>query len=173
MRSAADVVASVQRYLAVSLGAEWDVRLWSDEGSFSPPIARVSEAGPLLSVRHGRVSVDCTLPLQVHCYSRPERTPTASLARAREVEELLHGVIEVGRGDARPRRIPLYDAASETRAYYDFVRVTDFSVNRVTDSADPTITVVVADLRLAWSRSTLADVTAVTAAELRLREEPA
>lgn len=173
MRTSSDAVLSLQRYFAIAMGAEWDVRLWSDEGSFSPPVARIAEAGPLLSARHGRGSVDCTLPLQVHCYSAPAQTPSLSLARAREVEELLTTIIETGIAGGWPRRIPLYDFPGETRNAYDYLRVSDFSLARVQDSTDPTLVVVVADLRVAWSRPTLIDPAQVLAAELRLSEDPA
>jgi hypothetical protein len=170
MRTTAfDALLSAQRYLAIAMGVPWDVRLWSEEGAFSPPVARIAESGPLLSARHGRASTDLTLPLQLHAYTAPALTPTESLARARAAEELLHVAIEVGVGDARPRRIPLYSFPEETRNVYDFLRVVDFSVNRVSDSEDPTLVVVVADLRVQWSRATVVEPETITVADVRSR----
>jgi hypothetical protein len=173
MRTATDAVLSAQRYFAVALGADWECRLWTDEGSFSPPIARIAEAGPVLHARHGRGVVEMVLPLQLHCYTAPGPSAAASLERARAVEELLTQIIETGSGDGRPRRIPLYDFPGETRNYYDYLRVIDFSVTRTMDAQDATLIVVIADLRVGWSRVTVLDPDQVTVGELRLRDQPA
>jgi hypothetical protein len=177
MRTSHDAIMSVKRYMAVALGAEWEVRLWSDEGSFAPPVARVAEASPTLVARHGRVAVEVTQALQVHCYTEPADTVSGSLVRARAVEELLHTAIEVGVGEAWPRRIPLYDydgidagEPSTARNYYDFLRVADFSVNRIEDSEDATLVVVVADVRVRWSRATTIDPGTGTVESLRVEE---
>lgn len=176
MRQVNDVLMSVKRYMAVALGPEWEVRLWSDEGSFKPPLARVAESAPT-QYDSRRVATDITQALQVHCYSHPADTASLALREARAVEEKLTVAVEVGVDLAWPRRIPLYDyegkgpgEPSDARNTYDFVRVVDFSVNHVQDSDDPTIVVVVADIRVRWSRATTVDMALVTVNSLRVEE---
>lgn len=169
MRTETDVLLSVKRYFALCLGDAWEVREWSDEGSFSFPLAKVSEAGPALYTSK-RVYTDIVLPVQVFCYQEPSDSVSASMRAARVVRETIIQAIEVGQvADPRvvtgwPRRIPLFDYAgldpsqgSTVRNTYDFIKVTDLSVNTVQDSDVPTGVVVVADLRLAWRRDTTVD----------------
>lgn len=176
MRTPQDAVRSVKRYMAEALGPEWEVRLWTDEGSFAPPIARVAEASPTLYASR-RVATDITKALQVHCYQAPADSVTKGTLAAREVEQRLVTAIEVGVGLAWPRRIPLYDydgvpdnEGSSERNTYDFLRVSDFSVNLVHDTDEPTVVIVVADLRVAWSQPTTVDVAAQTVNSLRVDE---
>lgn len=176
MRTSQDVLMSVKRYMALALGPEWEVRLWSDEGSFKPPLARVSESAPT-QYDSRRVATDLTQAMQVHCYAHPKDTVSESLRDARAVQEKLTVAVEVGVDLAWPRRIPLYDyqgkgpgEPSSARNTYDFVRVVDFSVNHVQDSDDPTIVVVVADIRVRWSRATTADMGLLTVNSLRVEE---
>lgn len=176
MRTVHDAVMSVKRYMALALGPEWEVRLWSDEGSFKPPLARVAESAPT-QYDSRRVATDLTQALQVHCYSHPKDTASESLRDARAVEEKLTVAVEVGVDLAWPRRIPLYDyegkalgEPSNVRNTYDFMRVVDFNVNHVGDADDRTIVVVVADLRVRWSRSTTADMGLLTVNSLRVEE---
>lgn len=176
MRQVQDVLMSVKRYMALALGPEWEVRLWSDEGSFKPPLARVAESAPT-QYDSRRVATDLTQALQVHCYQHPAETATLALRDARAVEEKLTVAVEVGVDLAWPRRIPLYDyegkgpgEPSNDRNTYDFVRVVDFSVNHVQDGDDPTIVVVVADIRVRWSRATTVDMGLVTVNSLRVEE---
>lgn len=175
MRTVTDAVSSIKRYMAIALPG-WEVRLWSDEGSFKPPLARVTESAPT-QYDSRRVATDITQAIQVHCYSHPAATVSQSLREARAVEELLTVAIEVGVDLARPRRIPLYDydgkdagQPSNDRNTYDYLRVVDFSVNHVQDSDEPTIVVVVADLRVRWSRATTVVVPQVTVNSLRVEE---
>jgi len=176
MRTENDAIRSVKRYLAIALGDEWEVRMWTDEGSFKPPLARVAEASPAL-YDSMRVQTNIIQALQVHCFSAPAESTTAAMIQAREVKQLLVTAIEVGVDLARPRRIPLYDydgiAESEPstkRSYYDFLRVLDLSLNVVQDSDDPNVVVVVADLRIAWSQATTVAPETVTVNSLRVQE---
>lgn len=164
MRTEADVMRSLQRYFALVLGDTWEVRQWTDEGSFEPPYARVAEAGPASYVSQ-RVYTDITLPVQVHLYAPPAISTSAAIGAARDLREQVMQAIEVGQIDvtnaAFPRRIPLFDYAglllgqgSESRNYYDFIRVLDLSMNTIQDANVPNAVVVVVDLRLSWRRDT-------------------
>lgn len=176
MRTVNDAIRSVKKYLAEALGDEWEVRLWTDEGSFAPPLARVSAASPTVYTSRRRIT-DIIQALQIHCYVAPAASSSAALIKARDVEQQLVRAIELGVGLAWPRRIPLYDydgvaetEGSSARNLYDFMRVLDFSVNAVMDSDDPNVVVVVADLRVAWSQLTTVDLSVRTVESLRVEE---
>lgn len=176
MRTENDAIRSVKRYLAEALGDEWEIRLWTDEGSFRPPLARVSESSPSVYTSH-RVATDVVMALQVHCYAVPAPSTSAAMLAARDVKQLLVRAFELGVGLAWPRRIPLYDydgvpetAGSNARNTYDFLRVRDLSINTVQDGNDPNVVVVVADLRIAWSQQTTIDPGYQTVESLRVEE---
>lgn len=176
MRTENDAIRSVKKYLAEALGQEWEVRLWTDEGSFAPPIARIATT-TAASYDSRRVFTDIVQALQIHCYLAPARSTSAALIAARSVAQQLVTAIELGVGLAWPRRIPLYDydgvpedEGSDARNTYDFLRVLDFSVNSVQDNDDPNVVIVVADLRVAWSQQTTIDPVVRTVESLRVEE---
>lgn len=160
MRTSEDALRSVKRYLALVLPPEWELRMWADEGSYEAPLARIAESGPTLYTSH-RVYTDIVQPVQVHFFLPVAETVSAAMAAARALREQIMVAIEVGVDQGRPRRIPLYDydglgedEPSDRRAYYDYLKVRDLSVNTVPDSNVPTGVVVVADMRIAWSQYT-------------------
>lgn len=168
MRTQEDVLRSIRRYVSLVLGPTWQVRNWTDEGSFAPPLARVAPAGPA-TYRSRRVVTDIVLPVQVHFYLVPGDTVTEAMRSARLLTERVLGAIEIGIDQARPRRIPLYDyeglteaQGSDKRNYYDYLKVEDLSINTVADSDVPTGVVVIADIRVAWSQYTTVDPGGVT-----------
>lgn len=176
MRTENDAIRSVKKYLAIALGDDWEVRLWSDEGTFAAPLARVAEASPTVYSSH-RVYTDIVQALQIHCYLPPATSTSAALTAAREVKQKLVAAIELGVGLAWPRRIPLYDydgvddtEVATERSTHDFLRVLDFSVNSVPETDDPTSVVVVADLRIAWSQQTTIAPVVQTVNSLRVEE---
>ena len=176
MRTENDAVRSLKRYLAIALGSEWEVRMWTDEGSFKPPIARVAESTPAI-YSSKRVQTDIVMGMQVHCFTAPAASASAAMVQAREVKQLLVTAFELGVDLARPRRIPLYDydgldesEPSTKRSYYDFLRVQDLSLNVAQDTDDPNVVVVVADLRIAWSQATTVSPETVTVNSLRVEE---
>lgn len=162
MRTPDDAIRSIKRYMAEALGEEWEVRLWSDEGAFSYPFARVTESAPTSYGPHRRVFTDITQAVQIHCYPSKAASMSAAQSLGRQVEQQVVRAIEVGVGAvAWPRRIPLYDydglddsEGSNSRETYDFLKVTNFTCNRVPDSDDQALVVVVADLRVSWAQRT-------------------
>jgi hypothetical protein len=176
MRTENDAIRSVKRYLAQALGQQWEVRLWTDEGSFSPPIARVAKT-TAATYTSRRVFTDVVMGMQIHCYLVPAKSTSAALLAAGDAQQLLVTAIETGLGLAWPRRIPLYDydgvpedQGSDARSTFDFLRVLDFSVNSVQDNDDPNVVIVVADLRVAWSQQTTIDPVVRTVESLRVEE---
>lgn len=164
MRTERDVMRSLRRYFALILGEGWEVRQWSDEGTFEPPFARVAPAGQAIYTAR-RVYTDIVMPAQVHLYPPPQLTSSDAMDVAWGLRERVVQAIEVGQVDvpdaAFPRRIPLFDYAdtppshpSNLRNYYDFIKVMDLSMNTIPDSTVPNAVVVVVDLRLAWRRDT-------------------
>lgn len=150
--------------------------MWTDEGSFLPPLARVAESGPALYTNR-RVATDIVLPVQVHMYPVPKDSTTLALREARAVREQVVQAIEVGVGLGWPRRIPLYDydhveesRGSDVRNTYDFIRVRDLSLNSVQDSEEPTAVAVIADMRLAWSRDTTVNTPGATVNSVRVTQ---
>lgn len=151
---------SIKRYLAIVLPPEWELRMWTDEGSYQAPLAKIAESGPTLFTSH-RVYTDIVQPVQVHFFLPIADTVSDAMAGARALREQILVAIEIGVDQGRPRRIPLYDydgldesEASNARNYYDYLKVRDLSVNTVPDSNVPTGVVVVADLRIEWSQYT-------------------
>lgn len=163
MRTANDAVRSMKKYLAEVLGDDWEVRLWSDEGTFVEPFARIAESSPT-TYSSRRLWTDITKALQIHLYPPAATSTSAAMTVARDLEQVLVGAIELGIGLGWPRRIPLWDydgvsleQGSDTRETYDFMRVTDFTVTSIQDTDDPNRVVVVADVRVTWPQMTTVD----------------
>lgn len=163
MRTSNDCLRSLKKYLAELLGDDWEVRLWSDEGTFVEPFARIAEASPT-TYSSRRIWTEITKALQIHLYPPPAASTSEAMTVARDLEQVLVRGIELGVGLAFPRRIPLWDYdgvslahGSDTRETYDFMRVTDFSVNSIPDTDDPNRAVVVADVRVTWPQMTTVD----------------
>lgn len=177
MRTTVDALRSVKRYTAEVLGELWEVRLWSEQGTFRFPFARVAKTGPT-SYASRRVATDVLQAMQIHCYPPPATTVELALEQASALQELLVEGFETGVLLGRPRRIPLYDydgvpagGGSMARHPSDHLRVEDFSVNYLPDAQDQTRVAVVADLRVGWSRYTLRPAPIpLTATELRVRQ---
>lgn len=163
MRTELDALLSVKRYFALVLG--WEVRLWSDPGTYRPPMAKVAKSGPSASSRRGRGIADYTMPVQVFMFPDVAIDVSTGWTESLRISEMVFQAIDVGIGEGWPRRIPLYDYAgltdgqgSNARSYSDFLRVDDLSMNTVPDSDVPEAMIVVADMRVAWSRDTTIDV---------------
>lgn len=174
MRTENDVMRSVKRYMAIVLGPTWEVRMWTDEGSFQTPLARVAASAPATYTSR-RILTDIVLPIQVHCYLPDVDTVSAGLSAALACREQIIQGIEIGVDLGWPRRIPLYDYdgvddahGSEARNTYDFIRVIDLSVNSIPDTDEPTDVVVVADMRLGWGRGTTVNPDAETVESVRV-----
>lgn len=166
MRSPVDALRSMKRYVALVLGDDWEVRLWGDDVNPGSPFAKVGLAGP--TVYSGPAPyVDAVLPMVVNCYPTPNDLVEVGIIAALEVEDLLFLGFRKGVDLGRSCRIPLYDydgvpvegvgSASDVRFEHDYMRVTDFSVDRLHDPTDDRLIVVVADVRVTWRRATHAD----------------
>lgn len=177
MRRSADILRSLKRYLTLALGDTWELRLSGEEGAFSRPFARVGTAGPGTT---GGSALDRTVtqPFTVVCH--PVEMALADDARleAARVEELLWVAFNVGIDPAlagrvwhgwgptaswrraHPLRVPLYDydgiplTAPAVESDRDHVaRIVAEPSIEVVAGDDELLLVVVANIRMSWSRS--------------------
>src|SRR4051812_48897449 len=165
MRTTTDALRSLKRYVAIALGADWEVRLSGEEGAFERPFCRVSAATGGRSMPFGPLNTDLTLPCAVVAYPHAQVDADHALLEGQRVAELLHaafarGVHEDsfrvvgGVGDvtvmrAHPARVPLYDyagvsldgiASESMRDRRDFMRVAnDVSVDVIADPNSETL----------------------------------
>lgn len=182
MRTTTDVLRSMNRYVALVLGDEWEVRLAADDVRHGAKFAVVSLVGPTL-YSGPAIYQDAIQPMQVAAYQAPAESNETGLVAALVVEETLFGGFS-GKfpsysettNDATPvtrtvrtgsRRVPLYDysgvpldgvnAGTFARNEHDYMRVLDFSTSRLSDPVDDRAIVVLADIRVTWRRPTHAD----------------
>lgn len=168
MRTGWDALRSLRKYVAVCLGAEWEVRLAYEEGSFRRPFARVTAAGAaqLSGAAH---TTDTLQPFSIVCHPAEQATIDASVREAERVRDLL--IVAFRRGVSfteglplrtvrgAPGRVPLWDydavaldATSTKRAHCDYMRIAAFSAEVLVDADDPMVRAVTADVRLGWRR---------------------
>lgn len=173
MRTSTDALRSLKKYVALSLGSEWEVRLTDEEGVFKRPFCRVGAIPTgartrMEGSRHMRTSQRFSL------VAYPKETTTADEARmeAARVEELFILAFARGthtpsfapsRGRAHPMRVPLYDyddialnepATEDDRGPSDFLIVSDDpSIGSLKDDEDDLLWAVTVDIAMWWSRS--------------------
>jgi hypothetical protein len=159
MRTAEDTLRSLKRYTAEVLGEAWEVRLPDDDAAFERPFARVEAAGPMNALGGSRWIAEAVRPYAIVAYPEVGSTVGETALIAARVEDQLYHAFRAGVGLGRPLRVPLYDytgvpddEGSVARHPSDFMRVTDLSVNTVTDPDAPEYSAVVADVRLSWAR---------------------
>ena len=165
MRTTADALRSLKRYAALVLGDEWEVRLWDEPGKFAFPFARVAKVGPTL-MTGPKIHTDVVQPFALHCYPPPDDSLEVAVLQAEQVEEILYIGFREGVSGGYPMRVPLFDygmvpgegagAVAVAREPHDYLRVEDFSVNRLADPTDERLISVVCDVRCGWRRSPLA-----------------
>jgi hypothetical protein len=96
MRTTEDALRSLKKYIASSLGPEWEVRLAADDDIFNRPFARVRTTTPGTVMSQGSVTAEYRQSFSILCY--PEEPETAEEARivAARVEEKLFQALAVG-----------------------------------------------------------------------------
>jgi hypothetical protein len=159
-----DATLSVQKYTALTLGDQWEVRLWQDRGqvSYRQPFALVLLVGDTANSGSAHYA-DLAQPMAVHCYPTPQESADASLIAALAVEDSLFSAFRMtGVGLGRPARVPLFDYSgvsdptkedSDVRWEHDFLRVTGFSTTRIPEPDDPRRVRVVASFTANWRRT--------------------
>lgn len=159
-RDATDALRSMKRYVALALGGAWEVRLTDEDNTFERPYALVARVGP--TTYTGRALIrDAVQAFVVTAYPLLSTTGLMdeSLLAGMAAEELLYEGFERGIDQGAPRRVPFYDYGnlalrdpSDVRQANEFMRVSDFSSETVQDPDDLKLTVVHADVRVAWRR---------------------
>lgn len=163
---------SLQRYLALALGEEWEIAATGgDQGEvFAPPFARVGPSTPATSSPIGARAIELRQSFSVVCFPVPAVTAEASALEASRVERrlllaLAQGVDEAAfstrSGRCHPLRVPLYDYADvplgepvDPDARAGFARIIEGpDVQAAGDPSSPTTFVVVADFRLSWTQA--------------------
>jgi hypothetical protein len=169
VRTTADVLRSLQVYMASVLGPEWEVREAIDEGTFKRPFCRVTPSTAASSRTRGTQYVDLRQSFAAVCFPVAAADELAARYDAAAVEEKLlvafaQGVhaasFRANRG--HPMRIPLYDTAGialdevvpETaRGARDFMRVIEEpQVQSFPDPHEDRAFTVTLTLRIEWSR---------------------
>lgn len=146
---------------AVPEAATWDIRFFHDRGALTGyPVAVVKAVGPTNAVSPHSNYSEMTQTMTVYLYPTPPAGEDFEFGEAQVAAErtrsLLLSAFDVRA--AKPMRIPLYDydgiaynQVASQRESYDYLKVVDVSVEVLPEPGDPTLTVVVADLRVAWT----------------------
>jgi hypothetical protein len=97
VRTRADALRSMKRYVALALGDPWEVRLYDEPGTFDRPFALVAKVGAGLYDGPAHTA-DIVQPMTVHCYPDETqfRTVEDAILGAEEVEKLLYEAFRVG-----------------------------------------------------------------------------
>jgi hypothetical protein len=175
MRSSEDALRSLKRYVAEALGGSWEVRLADEEGVFSRPFAMVWESGPAPETSRGVLS-EVAAPFTVHAYPATADAfgvpfgAEQAKGQALAALVLLRAAFLVGVGVGRPFRVPLWDYSAVSwgapatargasavgtgggSVHGDYMRVDDFSLNKVRDDVAEGLWTVVCQMRLGWRR---------------------
>lgn len=165
-----DVIRSVRRYVAATLGEPWTISLARNEVADDDRPAALIELGALRAP-NGRVSlqqgpVDHSLPITITCWPPPAPDRYAAHVAHGLVSHLnnlvVHGldlgVNENGRPIAGPYRIPLYDysgvppveAVPGPEHPHDRLWVESHSAHAFQDQTDPRRWNVVLELTVSW-----------------------
>lgn len=110
MRTPADALRSFQRHIAMSLGAEWEVRLTGEEGAFDRPFARVGTVGAARLAGQSYAMAEWRMTFNVVAHPVEKETADQARLEAERVRQLLFVALR-GQGvlPARPKRIPLWN----------------------------------------------------------------
>jgi hypothetical protein len=159
MRTTRDAIRSLARYMTESFGEDWEVGYFSQQGTFARPGIAVRTTGPLLSAG-SRHTLDLTQPMAIYVYPAEKETVEETFDEVMQAEEKLWQAFNIGVGEGRPFRVPLYDYegvpyddGSSLRRYPDYLRVVDCSIERAQSADDEKKWTVTAELRLTWRRA--------------------
>lgn len=160
MRTGNDVHLSLNRYIALALGDEWEVRPAAEEGTGQRPMAQVKATSPqnndLADLRVSGMNQQFTI------YAYPEPDPDSVLngrVTAARVEDTLLTLFTRGIDEGQPMLVPLYDydetpwdESSDQRRTVDFARVMDLGVSIQQAPTEEFLFTVLAEVRLGWRR---------------------
>lgn len=165
MRSLLDALLSVQKYVADTLGSEWDVRLATGRGEVvaDHPLALVVKVGDAAPSGGSALYTEVVQPMAVHCYPLPQATAEGSIVAATIVEERLQLAFRYeGIGLGHPLRLPLFDydgvedvslGDSTVRNAHDYLRIDGFSTSQVAEPQDPRKIRVIVAFTARWRRT--------------------
>jgi hypothetical protein len=179
MRSSLDALRSLNRYVALTLGDEWEVRLSTEKGTFNRPYARVIQIPSVQYIVESFHNVKMQSVYQVMMFPKIGQNADESQMLALQAADQFWVAFAsdfqlVGRG--RNSRIPLYDysgipmtgsdsgALESDRLYNDFMKLEQPpNITPYQDPADETLWSVMANITMSWTRSALLPSTAPTA----------
>lgn len=156
MRTERDAERSIKRWVALALGDDWEVRLWTEVGTFALPYAKVTQAGEVTTTG-GAVFVTQQAAFSVVAWTLPAETVEQAQEQARDVEEALWHAF---RGGSTPLRVPLLDydgkgldQPGEWPADHPVMRIEDFRMERRNDPDDDRRLTVECSFRANWRRA--------------------
>jgi hypothetical protein len=159
MRTSRDAIRSLARYMSRAFGPDWEVGFFSEEGTFGRPGVMVKATGPQLS-SGSRHTIDVIQPFAVYAYPAEAEGVEDTFDNAMVAEEIIWHAFNVGVGEGRPGRVPLFDyegvpidEPTSLRRYPDYMRVLDLSIDRAQAPEDEKKWTVTAELRLGWRRA--------------------
>ena len=189
MRTTEDCLRSLARYVAETMGEDWEVRFAEESGTFTRPFAMVWDAGPEAVTVLTPALSEVSAPFEIHLYPEVEAEPMNSKIRAmRAGDRLLRG-FTVGVGLGRPMRMPIYDyeevpmdeagferghsqvGTGGRSVHGDYARVAGLQVGRTADENDERLWTVTCSLRLGWRRSGRLPSSARTVTAVKLERE--
>lgn len=173
MRTGGDVLRSFKKYVAELVIPEYEVRLSSEEGAWERPFCRVAWTTPATWAAHGARQAEARRTMQIVAWPLESDSPdearvAAEALNERFVQGLSFGLHEPSfnapHARRHPLRIPIYDYTgvpldgvvdADARAVTDFARIPEPpSVGDIDDPNTDLSRIVIADIRVAWTRST-------------------
>jgi hypothetical protein len=177
MRTPLDSLRSVNRYIALALGPQWEVRLSSEKGTFNRPYARVIQVPSIELVIESWIASRMQAVYQIVCFPEVGQNADESQANMLEAVDLLWQAFG-GQGveGGRIARVPLYDyygipltgpeafAVADDRKTYDFLKVEGApSFVPTQDPDDELLWSVGCNITMSWLRSAVVPSTGNTA----------
>lgn len=194
MRRSEDVLRSVKKYLSEDVIPGYEIRLSSEEGAWQRPFCRVAWSTPQTITPIGARQMRVRRTLQVVAWpEETDRDEPGAVEEARLVAERLGELFFLAfaqglhaesyaaeRFRAHAFRIPIWDYvgkgltdAAGPRATTDFASIVeDPNVNDIEDPNTDYSRLVIADLRLQWTRSVAVPFNGPTVDEVDISPAP-